>query len=88
MAPDCLHLKHLGTDQYLLGSVLELLCRQMLPNSLEDNAEQVLHELQQEYQASLKLNTVPFVMLHLAATTVLQFSRLMSSGICGYDSVV
>eukprot|EP00969_Alexandrium_andersonii_P176935 7823447-Alexandrium_andersonii.AAC.1 len=42
MAYDLMHCKHMGTDAYYLGSVLFLLCYEVMPKSPTDNLADVM----------------------------------------------
>ena len=45
VCPDWMHTKHLGADQYLFGSVLMMMCHQMIPRSPEANLAMIWAEL-------------------------------------------
>lgn len=47
--PDLMHCKHLGSDQYLYGAVLQLLTHRILPGSRAENIAAVWAELQALY---------------------------------------
>ena len=47
--PDLLHCKHLGTDAWFFGSVLELLCGSILPASRTENLDRVWSEIVEQY---------------------------------------
>ena len=51
-APDILHTKHIGTDGYFLGSVLELLCFYMLANSPQENFDTIWQDIRAAYSRS------------------------------------
>ena len=47
--PDELHIIHLGTSMYMLGSILSMLLFQMLDGSPQTNLEQVWNEIVDDY---------------------------------------
>lgn len=48
--PDWMHCKHLGTDQYLTGSVFAYLAHEAMPGQVQDNIEEVMQEIQAWYK--------------------------------------
>ena len=53
--PDLLHVKHLGTDVYLYGSVLRHLTAMVMPGGSTKNTRDVFTESQREYEAYLAI---------------------------------
>lgn len=47
--PDYMHTKHLGTDQYLVASVLMYLCTEVLPGSADENLGVVWKDIKKQY---------------------------------------
>ena len=47
--PDELHVVHLGSSMYLLGSILHVLCFKLLPGSPTDNMETVWGQISAYY---------------------------------------
>ena len=50
LSVDIMHVKHMGTDQYLLGSIMYLLIFEVLPGTPEQNMSQVKEEVHDEYK--------------------------------------
>ena len=48
--PDLMHAKYLGVDQYFLGSVLYMLCFELMPKSPKDNCKDLLLEIKRVYK--------------------------------------
>ncbi len=58
VAPDLMRCKHLGSDAYFYGSVLELPVKHILPNRAADNCEQYWQDITAEYKV---IRAPPFV---------------------------
>ena len=50
--PDTMHIKHLGTDQYLYASTIKLLVHHIMPGRPEENLEVFQADLKDAYSAS------------------------------------
>ena len=50
VAPDVMHSKHLGTDAWFYGSVLQLMVKDILSGTAETNLEQVWAEIKEQYR--------------------------------------
>ena len=48
--PDLLHTKHLGTDQWFYGSVLQFMVRHMMTESPEENLDSIWKDVKQVYK--------------------------------------
>ena len=69
--PDELHIMHLGTSMYLLGSVLWLLCFDILTGTPVQNMGKVWHHIVEEYKRP--------------PATVCQYSNLTLKSFCNPD---
>ena len=48
--PDWMHCKCLGTDTYLVGSVLAFMATEVLPKTIEENIDSLWEEIQKHYR--------------------------------------
>ena len=83
--PDWLHTKALGTDAWLFGSVLEMMCSHMLPGNFEQNLETLrteILELFEELKTRNRLPTLAKGMFHRGAS---KFPCLKGRGSCIKD---
>ena len=78
---DWMHVKHLGTDMYVFGSVLFMLCFTILGGSPDANVEKVFERLQAYWQAHPSTSTTKYQQLSIAMfcktrTPYAQFPKL------------
>lgn len=67
--PDLMHVKHLGTDQQVMGSVLQVLTHYVLPGTKDENMTTVWEALKEKYQDQQR---VPLVYLTTNTTETTQ----------------
>lgn len=64
-----MHVKHLGTDQQVMGSVLQVLTHYVLPGTKDENMTTVWEALKEKYQDQQR---VPLVYLTTNTTETTQ----------------